>query len=310
MRPAAPSAILAILLLHATAGCLDGIEGTGAEDDEDLLIEGKQTAPIRIVQHNIEKKQAVLEKAIHKANAIDAHAILLQEVCPQSVDWLVANYGSKWTIATVAGKKARPGCELADGSPGHPQNVAIWRGGTNGRVRTYDALGGPAMAQGNELACVAFDRGKVPVHVCSAHLISGDWVDPATGVTYDGATVREQQAAGIKKIAAEWFDGAKNHFGIIGGDFNSRPDKPALDKLYDGALGGNGAFTEYNRSGGSRSGRDTATAVDEETGKSSSRKIDYVFFSTNRAPLDGPEVDIIPDDSDHDMLVSTVHMKK
>lgn len=303
-------AMLAILLLNATAGCLDGIEGVGDEDEDgDLLIEGARTAAIRIVQHNIEKKQAVLELAIKKAADVDAHGITLQEVCPVQVGWLVANYGSRWTIASVPGKKARPDCMLPDGTAGHPHDVVIWRGGTDARVRSYDALGGPANAQGNQLVCLAFDRAKVPVHLCSVHLISGDWIDPATGTTYDGATVREQQATGLKQIANEWFDGAKNHFGILAGDFNSQPGQPALDKVYDGRLGGTGAFTEYNRSGGSRSGQDTATAV-TETGERFSRKIDYVFFSTNRAPLDGPAVDIIADDSDHDMLVSTVQMTK
>lgn len=304
-----PYAIFTILLMNAT-GCVDGIESLSDEDDDtDLVIEGKRTAEIRVVQHNIEKKQPVLEIAINKANAIDAHAITLQEVCPAQLDWLVANYGSKWSIASIPGKKARPDCALPDGSPGHPSDVVIWRGGTGANVRKYDALGGPADAQGNQLVCLSFDRAKVPVHICSAHLISGDWVDPVTNVTYEGAAVREQQAAGIKQIANEWFDGAKNHFGIIAGDFNSQPGQPALDKLYAGPLGGNGAFTEYNRSGGSRNGQVTSTAV-SDNGDTTSRKIDYVFFSTNRAPLDGPAVDITPDDSDHDMLVSTVNMAK
>jgi hypothetical protein len=302
-------AILSIVVLNATAGCLDGVEGLEDGEDETLLIEGGRSAQIRIVQHNIEKKQPVLEIAIKKANAIDAHGITLQEVCPTQVEWLRANYGSQWTIASIPGKKARPDCALPDGTPGHPHDVAIWRGGTGANVRTYDALGGPAMAQGNQLVCVSFDRAKVGVHLCSAHLISGDWVDPATGVTYEGAAVREQQAAGIKQIASEWFDGAKNHFGIIAGDFNSQPGQPPLDKIYDAKLGGTGAFTEYNRSGGSRNGRETSTA-ETETGDTTSRKIDYVFFSTNRAPLDGPAVELTPDDSDHDMLVSTVQMAK
>jgi hypothetical protein len=302
--------ILSIVLLNATAGCVDGVEGIGDdEEDADLLIEGSRTATIRIVQHNIEKKQPVLEIAIKKANATDAHGITLQEVCPAQLDWLTANYGSRWTIASIKGKKARPDCMLPDGSPGYPSDVVIWRGGTDARVRSYDALGGPANAQGNQLICLSFDRAKVPVHLCSAHLISGDWVDPVTGTTYEGATVREQQATGIKQIANEWFDGAKNHFGIIAGDFNSQPGQSPLDKLYDGQLGGTGAFTEYNRSGGSRTGQVTSTAV-SETGDTTARKIDYVFYSTNRAPLDGPAVEITPDDSDHDMLVSTVQMKK
>jgi hypothetical protein len=73
-----------------------------------------------------------------------------------------------------------------------------------------------------------------------------------------------------------------------------------MNKLYDGQLGGGGDFVEYNRPPSSRDGQKTVDT----------RKIDYVFFSANRAPVNGAAVDIIDTDSDHHMVVSTVQMKK
>ncbi len=315
MLPSTSSRFVSLPLVLATAltgGCLADVEDYG--DDEDLLIEGKTSAPVRIVSHNIEKKFEVLQGTLAKAKAIDAHGIALQEVCPDQLQWLRTNYGDEWTIAAVRGKKpALVGCDLPDGSHDYPHSVAIYRGGTNAGGKVYDALGGPANAPGNELACVQFERAKVDVHLCSVHMIAFDWKEPVTGTMYDGAAVREQQAAGIKQIArTEWFDGGKNHFGIVAGDFNSQPNTPVLDKFFDASLGGTGNFTEYNRSGGQRNGEVTAHSEGNgtESGEPYSRKIDYIMFSTNRAPIDGPAVQIIPDESDHDMLVSTVQMKK
>jgi endonuclease/exonuclease/phosphatase (EEP) superfamily protein YafD len=289
--------VLASLSLMFMASC---VVGDDAQDDEDLLIEAKPNAEIRVVTHNIWKQQSALQRALNKAEAIDAQVISLQELCPGQVQWLVDTYGSQWTIGAVKGRRpAVGGCELPDGTHEYPYKVVIYRG-RGGTVKVVEGtLGGPANAPGNDLVCVKFERAKVPVHACSVHLISADWVDPATQVAYDGAMVREQQATGLKRLAREWFDGNQNHFGILAGDFNSQPDKEPMNKLYAGPLGGNGDFTEYNRGGG----RDGGKTVD-------TRKIDYIFFSANRAPINGAAVDIIDTDSDHHMVVSTVQMRK
>lgn len=293
--------------LLLSTGCVVGDDfDEEALDDEDPLALGSDTAPIRIVQHNIEKKADVLAQTIEKAKAIKAHGIALQEVCPDQLASLVQSYGDRWTIGAVAGnKRSISGCPLPDGTQDFPHNVVIWTGGKGAKVTPYQSLTAPANAPGT-MVCVRFERAKVPVHFCSAHLISADWTDPSTGTKYDGATLRENQTTKIKRIAAdEWFGGAKNHFGILAGDLNGNPSTAPLDKLYAPQLGGTGDFTEYNRSGSSRDGKVTSHPSD-----GAARKIDYVFFSTNRAPINGPAVDIIRDASDHDMVVSTVHMKK
>jgi hypothetical protein len=301
--------LLALPILSATA-CVVG----DSEDDDTLLIEGPTQAAIRIVQHNIEKRADALANAINEAKSTNAHGIALQEFCPVDVAKLRAQYGSKWTIGEVTGKRrALTGCDLPDGTHDYPSTLVIWTGGTGGKVDPYPALGAPAAAPGL-MVCVKFDRAKVPVHFCSAHLISADWTDPTTGTKYDGEAVRDNQTSKIRQIAREeWFGGAKNHFGIVAGDFNGQPNTPPLDKMYDGALAsGKGDFTEYNRSGAGRDGHDTAHADGSHTtdGQPYSKKIDYIFFSTNRAPLNGPNVTIEPDSSDHDMVTSTVQMKK
>jgi hypothetical protein len=291
--------LASLSLVVLSSACVVG-EDDGADDD--LLIEGKATAEIRVVTHNVWKQQTAIQRAMNKADAIDAQVVMMQELCPWHLQWLNDTYGNKYTIGSVAAKRpAQGGCLLPDGvNQAVPFDVVIWRGGKGGAVKTYDALGGPADAPGNKLVCVKFEKGGVPVHACSVHLISADWTD-AAGVLHDGVVVREQQATGLKRIARdEWFDGGKNHFGIFAGDFNSTPDKEPMNKLYAGQLGGGGDFVEYNRHGNSRDGRMTGDT----------RKIDYVFFSANRAPVNGAAVDIIETDSDHHMVVSTVQMKK
>jgi len=294
------------LTLCLVSACLVGDEDDDADDE---LRSG--TATLHIVQHNVEKKQDAIDKAIAEAKAIGAAGLTLQEVCPAQLAALRAKHGD-WTIGSVNHKHPTlNGCDLPGGTHDTPTSVVIWTGGTGGKVTPYPDIAGPAGAPGN-MVCVEFDRAKVPVHLCSVHLISADWTEPTTGIKYDGEEVRLRQTTKLKQIGRdEWFAGNRNHFGILGGDFNGKPATAPLDKLYDNRLGGSGEFTEYNRSGSSREGAVTATASGDNTtdGQPYSKKIDYIFFSTNRAGMDGP-ISIKPSPSDHDMLTSTVQMRK
>jgi endonuclease/exonuclease/phosphatase (EEP) superfamily protein YafD len=300
-----PQAVAAVLSLVATSACLDGITDVGDSDDEDLLIEGKVSAEIRAVQHNVWKQQSAINHAISKAQNTDAHVIMLEELCPGQKDAILSQYGAQWTIGVVAAKRpAQGGCPLPDGTQEVPFDVVIYRG-KGGSVKAFNELAGPLNAPGNKMVCVLFERANVPVHACAIHLISADWTDPATGIAYQGDDIRDRQATAVKKQAREWLD--KGHFVILGGDFNSTPNKDAMNKFYDGSFGGGGDFTEYNRPAGSRDGEATTDAKPEGGG---ARKIDYIFFSTNRAPINGDRANIVATDSDHNMVVSKVQMKK
>jgi hypothetical protein len=306
-----PTTFVAMLTLF-TSACVVGDFGDEGEDD-DLLIEGRTSAPITIIQHNIEKRRPVLEQTLARAEAIDAHGIALQEVCPVDVAWLLATYDSKWAIAVGEGKRpAINGCDLPDGTHDKPSNVVIWRKSNTGVESDYPQLPGPVGSPGY-MVCLRVERANVPVHLCSAHLISADWKDNTTGITYDGEELRGKQTSFIKQLARdEWFAGSKNHFGIVAGDFNGKPYTPPLEKMYDNALGGTGEFTDYNRTPGTRNGQVTAVADGSHTedGQPVNKQIDYIFFSTNRAPIDGPAAIVKDDASDHHMVTATVQMKK
>jgi hypothetical protein len=305
---------MVIAMLSMVIGaCVGDLEGIGGDDEDDLLIEGKTSAPITIIQHNIYKLRPVLDLVLAHAQAVDAHGITLQEVCPVDAAWLVSTYGDKWSIAVGPGKHpGYSGCDLPNGTRDIPSNVVIWRKGTGGNRSYFPHLAGPTGTPGH-MVCLKVERANVPVHLCSAHLVSADWTDPSTGIKYNGEELRAKQTAFIKQLARdEWFGGNKNHFGIVGGDFNGKPNTPPLDKMYDGALGGTGDFVDYNRTPGTRNGEVTAVADGDNTedGQPYSKQIDYIFFSTNRAPINGDKATVRDDASDHHMVTATVQMKK
>ena len=288
-----------LLLAAALAPWLSSacVVGDEIEDPELEESEARTTATIRIVQHNIEKKMDVMLRALDEAAAIKADGVTLQEVCPDQVQWLIDSYSDVWTIVSVQSPKVpASGCEQPDGTRGRVHTVSIWRRGANGDGARFSQLSGVEGAPG-DMACVKFRRGGVPVVLCAVHLNVG--VDG-----YDGEALRLRSTTRIKNIVRDrWLSRGK--FVIIGGDFNSQPNSPPLDKMYAPALGGTGDFTEYNRTGAGRNGRATA-----HSSSGSDRKIDYVFHSTNRAPRDGDRDQIIRTASDHDMVTSTVKMRK
>ena len=302
---ARPRILLALAIVSlSTAACLVGDESLDDDGlDDDAEAKGGDTASIKIVQHNIEKKNDPLMMALGKASQIGADGITLQEVCPEQLDWLVANYTGKWTIVAVQKDTAAlTGCA----NPGfaRPFTVVIWRGGPGGTPDWFPEVSGIPGAPGN-MVCVEFPRGGVAVDLCSLHLNSTLWG------SYSGEDLRLRATTKVKQIARDtWL--SRNHFVILGGDFNGKPYTPPLEKIYTDSLGGKGDFTEYNRSGSSREGRNTAHSSGDKTesGEGYDRKIDYIFFSSNRAPRDGELAEVATDASDHDMVTSVVKMRK
>lgn len=295
------SLALALASLSTTA-CLVG-DPTDEADLEEDEAKGTDTASIKIVQHNIEKKNDPLMMALGRAENIGADGITLQEVCPQQLDWLVANYTGKWTIVAVEHlTPALTGC--ANPGVDKPFSVVIWRGGPGGTPAWFPSVSGIPDSPGN-MVCVEFPRGGVAVDLCSLHLNS------TVFGSYSGEDLRLRATTKVKQITRDnWL--SRGHFVILGGDFNGKPSTPPLEKIYTASLGGSGDFTEYNRSGPSREGRNTAHSSGDhtETGEGYDKKIDYIFFSDNRAPRDGELAEITTDASDHDMVTSMVRMRK
>lgn len=310
-RVQSPRSMKLAVSLILLASCV----GDAPEDELDFDTFAKNgSVPVTIGQHNIEKKNDVFNLALHHAMNAGALGITLEEVCPAETAYLKANF-PKWTIVDVPQRHpAVVGCDNPGVPGGHdvPNTIAIYTGGNDGQPDRYPVISAPAVAPG-VMACVKFDHKGVTIHLCAAHLISADYKDTSVtpAVTYNGEDVRGNQTGKLRDIADAWI--AKGHFVILSGDFNGKPETAPLDKIYDTSFkNGKGHFTEYNRDGANRQGQDTAASDGSHTedGQAYSKKIDYVFFSTNRAPIDGQKPNISGDNSDHDMVTSTVQMKK
>jgi endonuclease/exonuclease/phosphatase family metal-dependent hydrolase len=86
---------------------------------------------------------------------------------------------------------------------------------------------------------------------------------------------------------------------IVGGDFNSLPEKPELRRFYDASVGGTGRFREADEFRTHRAEIGGAPTFD-----TAARKIDYVFFSTS--DFAAPTADSRPTAlSDHHVYVAT-----
>lgn len=273
--------------------------GDGGDDQDELDIDPlAATAKLTVVQHNIEKQGGALNHALDAGK--NADAITLQEVCPAQLASLRATAQQKgWTLA--AQEVPHVTC---DDKTTKPSVVAIWTGGSNGVVSTVSQLGDTPNQPG-QAACIAFTFKKVPSHICSVKLISTDQTDGGA------ETIRQTQTRDLRKLARDQWFGGKNELGVIAGDFNANTNQPSIDFLYAPQIGGKGDFTEYNRGdGNTRDGQPTAHGNGDVIG-AYDKKIDYVFFSTNRVALNpGPHVQITADDSDHDMLVSSAMIQK
>jgi len=273
------------------------VVGDEIEDDDEIGALAGPNARFTIVQHNVEKKQGPIDQAIDAGK--DADAITLQEVCPAQLTALEALANRKsWTLASQPVPHAS-----CDNKTTFPSVVAIWTGGPGGGKDKVPQLGDTANTPG-QMACVSFPFKGVKTHVCSVKLIS----------TYpeDGAAeaIRRTQTRDLRAYARNNWFGNRGDFGVIAGDFNANVDQKSIDALYVPAIkNGDGDFTEYNRSGATRDGRPTAHGNGEDIGPYD-KKVDYVFFSRNRAPLDGPAVTIKATGSDHDMVTSSVMMAK
>jgi endonuclease/exonuclease/phosphatase family metal-dependent hydrolase len=291
-----------IALLLAMTGCMVG-EFDDGSDDEITTFAGKNQAQLKVVTHNIEKKGGAMDNA---TGVNGADVVALQEVCPDQLARLHRDHDARWTIREVSQKRApNVGC---DGQV--PFTVIIWTGGTGGTLDVAnDRIGGAFPDAPGVYVCINFPKGGVTAHACSAHLVSSKWTD-AAGVEHAGDDIRLTQTRELTNRAASWI--GAGHFVILAGDFNGQPDTKPLDQLYVPALqNGKGQFTEYNRNGGTREGQTTAATSGENSGGTVfEKKIDYIFYSRNRAPLNGPAVDIRPDAADHDMVISTVAMEK
>lgn len=249
---------------------------------------------LRIVDHNIEHDGAALASAVRRAERTHAEAITLQEICW----WQAASLQRRhpgWTVVFKAdadsGWCTRKAPGLAGSLFGQVRReiglAAVWTGGGRGlsSVLTFVHQLDPQRSQG--LACVTWTAGAAR-RVCSVHLLSSD--------TRQRRLIRTRQAREVHRATARWV--ARDELVVLAGDFNSQPDRVALDYIY--RFRGRGSFREATSCTPRRDRDCRATRTTFDGGRT---KIDYLFFSANRmSPTAARHLSITPTRSDHHLL--------
>lgn len=247
---------------------------------------------LRVVDHNIEKRSAALDRAISAAQKSQADIITLQEVCWWQVDELRRAH-PQWTLAWKVerdNEKCRKRVSAADvgnGIRSQVGNVAIWTGGATGATTSVTLSHQRFDGDHAGLACVAWVDGARH-RACSVHLISPS-DRRETGV-------RTAQAKDVRRIANRWL--SQDELVVLGGDFNSQPGRRTMRYLYE--HNGVGTFREATtrRLGG------MDCRCRQITGDGKRVKIDYVFFSANRIEVRAyRRLRIVKTPSDHHLLI-------
>lgn len=252
---------------------------------------------IKVVQHNTDQIEARWIRVLGKGDSNDL--LLAEEVCQKWVeDARVAHAGWKFSFhrqkRTTEDNALNVCPASADGSTWKGP-VAVYTG--DGASTTQDKLLDKSDGQRFGMACVTFTHAGRKVHGCATHL----------QVYHDkNLADRTRQTAAIKRITTPWIQ-QKGHSVIVGGDFNMTPTRSPMSSLYQSR--GSGRFIEANQlktGSGARAGDPT---VFNKAGEGQ-RKIDYVFFSSNRTPLgSGGTLTVTPIDEAHGILAATAHIR-
>lgn len=241
---------------------------------------------ITVITHNIRGGQinkgdlATLNTVSRQIRKHSPDVVMLQEVCrSQYVDFMRRFPASEgWTVHFSERKQHR-GCGEKIG-----EVIATQRDGASG-------LYAPELASENpegikyHLSCLTFlKNGGREYLACTTHLSAGD----------DNAAIREAQLNTIK-YELEWSVGYGRGV-IFGGDLNTLPDSPMMNKLYrirnNGSETGAGSFYEGDQTDGRYFAAACANQPFCKSGQPTmnGKKVDYVFFNASRTKPTGATI--------------------
>lgn len=255
-------------------------------------------ATLKVVQRNVDGRRVRFDNTVKVAKNGKAQVLLMQEVCQA---WL-ADLPRGWRVsyATTQPGASKHCPEIEQGSGVHPKGVvAIWT--KNKKNWSSEAVPlEPDINRTPTMACLHVKSDGTQHTACSTHLVAYD--EPAPGRTQDALDIRQRQTSQMQAYFSKLLSGkkGKKHRVVVGGDFNNTPkahhertDYDPMAYLYASPQGTSrgGQFTEGSQLAGTKNrtdGRGGAATVPKKKKSGQSRKIDYIFFSTNFVPLGHP----------------------
>jgi endonuclease/exonuclease/phosphatase family metal-dependent hydrolase len=273
---AAPGFLMSLCV--ALAAC-----GSGTDETLGVHVSGLAVHKFKVVSHNITGGGSPNFGAPEALNAVNAQiakfspdVVMLQEVCPSQVAAFKEQH-PRWELRFEPLNLGHRGCG------GQPQgNVLASRHGLWNESRTALGENDSDGSRAYRMLCadVGYPHGAAKVRACVVHL--------RYGFNEQEAAMRARQMKVIHRTLADDIN-QKNKAVVVAGDFNNTPRHYAMDTMYKLASGddfrGPGNFYEADQRDSricpaSRNCRDGEATHDTGEGR---RKIDYVFFSENRA---------------------------
>ncbi len=238
---------------------------------------------LTIVNFNASAAPGAFTQAITTAKNQGAYGITLQEVCRKWINDLDA--AEDWTIAFHA---RRTGVQACPGDT--PAQKAIGEAAIYTRPDATVALpvslmvDGPDPTQSGQdyqLTCVKFE-GAIVHRVCTTHLTVYSTLVPPNVNPNDIRDYRAKQIQAVANYGGNRIVDDENV--AITGDLNSQPSETMMNPLYASGYGSGstGQFQEIDKClcRGNPAAGNRAT---ENNSADPPRKLDYIFWSRNRA---------------------------
>lgn len=183
---------------------------------------------------------------------------MLQEVCLPELKRIYSDLQA-WGLAY--GYDFLKTVDNVDGGCGQYGIATVNTGRKDPAYTDSTLLANPHNLERRGLLCILL-RDPETIRVCTTHLTSGD--------TQNDYQNRLSQATDIKNRTDPYIDRGTRT--VIGGDFNSKPTSPVMDRFYASQYGGAsyGRFYEING---------CCSKTGPVTHPDSGRKLDYIFHS-------------------------------
>ena len=234
---------------------------------------------IKVAQYNTDQVPAAWQEA--KAALKRNDVVLVQEVCH---GWLAnrpAGTAYSFHPQTYRASGTKP-CPVVAGFTQWKGNVVMRLGKGAAHKHAY-YKGRYAKVPTTQpkrknfgVACLDFGLRGHKVTACSTHIqVYGYDADGNEAKGYPVTKYQHEQTKALVGLTNRWTPTRKV---IVGGDFNMKPKKAPLTRIY--SYGGTGKFVEADQlatKGAARAGRPTTDSAD--------RKIDYIFFEGKHVRL-------------------------
>lgn len=275
-------------MLAACSGDADDADDAGEELVADQGELG--TGAFKVIQHNIwgghnRGSTESLDYVTDQARSWNPDVVTMQEVCESQVATFKMRF-PKWDV------RFSPMITVDERCGNGAIGIVLASRWNMSDAEVTDL--GISMGKQFTMLCADLAKPGVRSHgvrACSTHLRAYDDAEAEPTRTKQTATIRATLEKRIKQQAV-----------IVAGDFNTGPHREPMDNMYvqklDGTMGGKGLFREADQTdkkffgrdpmaperkcadASCRSGEDTHANPGEAKGGS---KLDYIFFSSNRA---------------------------